>query len=145
MTEENQTQKPQENNQEDERFWAAAAHVSAFAGMIFPFGNIIGPGVIFATKKRESKLIADNAREALNFQISISLYVLVAFVLFFFSVFTSIFSLTVSTFFAVLSGISVFTIGFLLIADFILTIIAAIKAYHGETFRYPLTIRFIKG
>jgi len=76
-------------------------------------------------KKEEMPLVDDQGKEAVNFQISITIYFLVA-------------------------AASIFcVIGFVLapavlIFDLVFTIIAAMKAGSGEAYRYPLTIRFIK-
>ncbi|MBD3169044.1 MAG: DUF4870 domain-containing protein, partial [candidate division Zixibacteria bacterium] len=61
---------PNENNQtrqsavvpqkvRDERMWAMLCHISTFAGFVVPFGNIIGPLVIWMIKKDEFPLVAD--------------------------------------------------------------------------------------
>ena len=109
----------------EERNWAMLSHLSALSGYIgIPFGNIIAPLIIYLMKKDESPFVADQARESLNFQISMSIY-------------------------AVISGVLVLIlIGFLLlaavwVAGVILTVIASVKAANGEGYRYPLTIRLI--
>lgn len=109
---------------QDERTWGMLCHLSALAGYIIPFGNIVGPLVVWLIKKDEMPFVEDQGKEALNFQISVTIYVIVSFVLIF-----------------VLIGI------FLLIAvgifSLVMLIIAAIKANQGEAYRYPLCIRFI--
>ena len=108
----------------DEKMWAMFCHMSAFAFFVFPFGHVIGPLVIWMIKKDEYKMVDDQGKESLNFQISISLYAIVAVLLI-----------------IVLIGIPIL-IGIFII-DFIFIIIASIKANDGELYRYPLTIRFI--
>jgi len=109
----------------DERTWGMLSHLLALIGYIaIPFGNIIAPMVIWLVKKDESQFVADQAKESLNFQISLTIY-------------------------AIASGILLFLlIGFLLlpiiyIGGIVLTIIATIKANEGQYYRYPLTIRLI--
>ena len=109
----------------DERMWAMLAHISAVAGFVFPFGNVIGPLLIWILKKEEFPLVNDQGKEALNFQISISIYVIISIVLIF-----------------VLIGIPILII--LGLFALIMTIIASISAYDGKAYRYPLTIRLIK-
>jgi uncharacterized Tic20 family protein len=99
------------------------AHLSALFGLIIGL-NWLGPLVIYLVKKDEHPFIADQSREALNFNLSVFIYVLVSIVLIF------------------------IVIGFLLlpviaIAWLILTIIAAVRANNGEAYRYPLTIKFV--
>jgi len=113
-------------SQKDDRTWAMICHLSALCAFLaIPFGNILGPLIVWLLKKNESPLVDIEGRKALNFQISMTIYSAVAGVLCF-----------------------VF-IGFLLLvplvlADLILTIIAGIKASNGEEFKYPFTIELIK-
>jgi uncharacterized Tic20 family protein len=108
----------------DERSWAMICHLSTLAGFVIPFGNIIGPLVTWIIKKDEFPLVDDQGKEAINFQISMTIYIIASIILIF-----------------LLVGIP------LLIAlglfDLIVTVIAAIKANEGIKFRYPLCIRFI--
>jgi hypothetical protein len=110
-------------SQEDKN-WAVAAHLSGFAGYVAPFGNVIAPLVIWQVFKLKSAHVSREAREALNFQITIALAAIVGFVLCF-----------------VLIGFLL--VGALVIADVALMIIAAIKASEGTPFRYPFTLRLI--
>lgn len=66
-----------------------------------------------------------NGKEALNFQISVLIYGIVAGVL-------SI----------ILIGIPILIA--LVIFQFIMIIIASVRTSNGESYRYPLTIRFLK-
>jgi uncharacterized Tic20 family protein len=109
----------------EERNWGMLSHLLALTGYVgIPFGNIAAPLIIYLMKKDESPFVAEQARESLNFQISMSIYALVSAVL------------------------VVILIGFLLlaavwVAGVVLTIIASVKAANGEVYRYPLTIRLI--
>lgn len=108
------------------RNMAMAVHLTALIAWVgVPLGHIIGPLVIWLTQKDKSEFIDKHGRESLNFQLSITLYSLIAFVL------------------------SIVFIGFLLlIAIFVMhltmSIIAAMRANEGEYYRYPMTIRFIR-
>jgi hypothetical protein len=108
----------------DERMWAMLCHLSGFAGYIVPFGNIIGPLVIWLIKKDQYAFVDDQGKEALNFQISIMIWAAVAIALCF-----------------VIIGIPLLIA--VIIFSVVMTIIAAIKANEGEYYRYPLTIRLI--
>ena len=103
----------------DERTWGMLCHLAGFAGYIFPFGNIIGPLIVWSMKKDEYPMVADQGKESMNFAISILVYVLITLI-------------TV----VVPIAIAVFAI--------VMRIIACIRANDGEYYRYPLTIRFIK-
>ena len=108
----------------DERQWGMFAHLAALAGFLIPLGNVIGPLVIWQIKKNEMPFVDDQGKEALNFQITV----------------------TVALFASML--LMVIAIGFLLlpivgIGALILTIIGAIRANNGERYRYPFAIRLI--
>jgi len=108
----------------DERTWAMLCHFSAFAGLIFPFGNFLAPLIIWLIKKEEFPFVEDQGKEVLNFQISMTIYLIGSGILCF-----------------ILIGIPM-VIGFL-IFDVIVTLIGAVKANDGFKYRYPLAIRFI--
>ena len=109
-----------------ERTTASFVHLLAFAGLIFPFGgNILGPLVLWLVKKDEYPGFFDaNGKESVNFQISMTIYLLVAGLLLF-------------------AGIGFVLAPAIFLVDVVFVIIAAVKASQGEVYRYPLTIRFI--
>ena len=109
----------------DERTWAMLSHFSALCMFIFPFGNILAPLIIWLIKKEEMSFVEDQAKEVLNFQISMTIYLLISVILCF-----------------ILIGIP-FVIG-LGIFNVIITIIAGIKANDGKSYRYPINLRLIK-
>jgi uncharacterized Tic20 family protein len=110
----------------DERMWAALVHVVALSLFIgIPFGNLIGPLIIWLIKKDQYPFVDQQGKESINFQISMTIY-------------------------AIISGILVFVVVgiFLLVAialiDIVLAIIAAVEANQGRPYQYPLTIRFVR-
>jgi uncharacterized Tic20 family protein len=109
----------------EQRTWAMGAHLSALLGFVIPLGNIIAPLVMWAWKKDDMPFVAEQAREALNFQISVTIYSLIAFFLFF-------------------AFIGVILLPAIILAALILTVIAGMKANDGVLYRYPLTIRLVK-
>lgn len=109
----------------EERNFAMIAHLSSLAGFVFPFGNIIAPLLIWQFKKEDMPFAADQAKECLNFQITLIIGFLICVVLFF---------LVIGFFLAFV----------LLGAQIVLTIIAALKANEGIAYRYPYAIRLIK-
>jgi uncharacterized protein len=109
----------------DERMWGMLCHLSTFAGYLVPFGNILGPLVVWLVKKDEYAFVDDQGKEALNFQISITIYSLVSGIL-------------------ILALIGIPLLIAVIIFSVVMTVIAAIKANEGEYYRYPLTIRFVK-
>ena len=104
---------------------AVAAHLSTLAGLVVPFGSVIGPLAVWLTRRDRDRFIDDTGREALNFGISIAIYGLVA--------------LAAAL---LLVGIPVLILG--MIAWVVLAGLAATKASQGQAYRYPLTIRFVR-
>jgi len=122
---EEQPQQIESQPTKDERTWAMLCHFSAFTGLIFPFGNFLAPLIIWLTKKEELPFVEDQGKEVLNFQISMTIYLLISGILC-----------------IILIGIPI-VIG-LIIFSFIITIIAAISANDGKSYRYPINLRLIK-
>ena len=122
MEENNQVETPKHIR--DERMYAMLCHLSVFSGFIIPFGNIIGPLVIWQMKKHEFTLVNDQGREVLNFQISMLIYIAIAAVLCIFII-----------------GIPIL-IG-LLIFNLIITVIGALKANEGIRYRYPMCLQIL--
>ncbi len=76
-------------------------------------------------KKDFDPFVADNGKEAVNFQITIAIAAFVGIMLIF-------------------VGIGVFLLPLLGVYWIAMTIIAGVKANDGVAYRYPMTIRFIK-
>jgi uncharacterized protein len=121
----------------EEKQWAMFAHLSAFLGGLVTsgwggsIGFFIGPLVIWMMKKDTMPFVADQAKEALNFAITVSLACFVLLLL-------TILSLGIG---ALLTIPLMMIIG---ITALILIIIAAIKANEGVAYRYPFAIRLVK-
>ena len=58
---------------QDERTWGMLAHLTAFSGFLVPLGNVIAPLVVWLVKRDQSEFVADQGKEALNFNISVLL------------------------------------------------------------------------
>lgn len=110
---------------ETERNWSMLCHLSAFAGFFFPFGGILGPLICWLSKRDESSWVNLNGKAALNFQLSMLLYIV----------------LTIPLCFIIIGIPIIMMLGTLKV---ICTIIASVKASKGEMFRYPLVIPFIQ-
>ena len=130
-------------------------HISAFAGFVFPFGQIITPLIAWQTLKDRSPFLDEQGKEAINFNLSYTLYAFILSIalipLFFRSFFTNFNSfnnfqlnldLSTNNLFNImgLGAISVI----LYLVGISLIIIAALKAKEGESYKYPFTIKFIK-
>ena len=120
----------------EERQWAMFAHLSALLGGLLTsavggWGFFLGPLVIWLMKKETMPFVADQAKEALNFNITVSVVMFVLMVLGF---------LTLGIGFLLL-GPLMLLIG---IAALVFIVIAAIKANEGVAYRYPMTVRLVK-
>ena len=123
---------PQEESSREDRQWALFGHLSALTGLFTGgVGNIVGPLVIWLVKKDSMPFASDQAKEALNFNITLLIVGVILFLI------------TLVTF-----GIGVIVtapLGLLVfIAWLVLTIIAAVKANDGIAYRYPFALRLVK-
>mgnify|MGYP003544109572 FL=1 len=108
------------------RQWAMLCHYAAFFWIVAPMiGNVIGPLVVWQLKKDLDPFVDQQGREALNFQITYSVAMMVCGLLAW-----------------VLIGFPLMLLVGL--AALVLTIIAGIKANAGQAYRYPLCWRLIK-
>src|SRR5690606_12660452 len=121
----------------EERQWAMFAHLSALlgglvtAGWAFSIGCFLGPLIIWLMKRETMPFVDDQAKEALNFNITLSAIMLILLLL----------------------GIFTLGIGFLIavpvmllvgLAALVFIVMAAIKSNEGVAYRYPVSIRLIK-
>lgn len=102
---------------------AMFVHLSILIGFIIPLFSLIVPIVVWITKKDSDPLATANAKEAINFQITMLLWIIVL-------VGVVIFVPIVGLVLAVVIGL----------AYIVLPIIAAVKANGGDEYRYPATI-----
>ena len=113
----------------EEKNWAVATHLASLCGYIgVPFGHILGPLVIWLMKKDSSRFLDEVGKETVNYNISVIIWFIVSFALFF-----TIIGIPLSILMIV--GLS--------FMDIIVTVLAATEASNGRQYRYPLTIRFI--
>ena len=111
---------------ENERTWGMLAHLSALAGLVMPLvGIVLGPLVVWLTRRDESEFVAAHAKEALNFNISVLLGALACMLL-------------MLVFVGFLLGTALF------VAWLVMMLIAAIKASEGQSYRYPFSLRLVK-
>ena len=97
----------------------------ALAGYVVPFGNIIGPLVVWLIQKDKSGFVDEQGKESVNFQITITIAAVVGLIL-------------------ILACVGVVVLAAVGIFSLVMIILAAVKANSGERWRYPLCIRFIK-
>lgn len=100
-------------------------HLRALAGYLFPFGNLMGPLAVWLAKKNDYPFVDDQGKESLNFQITITIAVVIAA-------------------FSIFLLVGIILLPAVLLFDLVMMVVAAINASNGTWYRYPLTIRFVK-
>jgi uncharacterized Tic20 family protein len=122
----NETTQTTEIDMRDVRRWAMFCHLGALVALL---GNGVGflivPLIVWLIKKDDHPFINEQGKESVNFQITM---------------FLALFAGALLT--LVLIGIPILIAAMIMMI--VLPIVAAIKASNGESYRYPLTIRFIK-
>lgn len=115
------------------RSWEVLCHLSSIAGLLgVPFGNILGPLIVWLIKRDASPGVDAHGKESLNFHISWSIYGVIV-------------GAIAAALFIFVVGIFILPILFIgWLAMLILVIIGSVKASNGELYRYPLTIRFLQ-
>ena len=106
--------------------WDVLCHLSALVGMLMAvIPSFLGPLVVWLLKRHEFPSVDLHGKEALNFQISMAIYSIFAFL-------------------SYLICIGWLLLPAVVITNLIFVIIASVKASDGRLYRYPLTIRFVR-
>lgn len=152
-----------------ERNLSALIHASTFSKFFIPFGNFIIPLVLWTANKQDYKFVDHNGKQALNFQISILLYSIILGVIsipFFIGFLPDFLDFGVFGFDSLNNynnlnisfnsdnfrfgswllpiGIAGLVQAALFVVNIVYTILATIRTNEGQTFNYPITIKFIK-
>lgn len=103
--------------------YTTVMHLSQFGGYLVPYGGMVIPIAMWIYGRDHNSFVDENGKEIVNFLISYCIYSVVVIILCF------------------------LLVGFILIPFFLLLgllapILGAIAASKGQSFRYPLTIRF---
>lgn len=114
----------------DERNWAVLAHLGPLIVGIFSVGTAgwLVPLVIWLVKGDESAFVRDQAKEALNFHISMFLGTVAGYILFFTLILSPV---------ALLLWLCIW------VGGIVFAILAAIEVNKGRRYRYPLILRIL--
>jgi uncharacterized Tic20 family protein len=124
---ENQPTPPIQVSANETRTWNMFCHLSALAGFVFPFGNILGPLFIWERKKKQIPSVDVHGKSSLNFQITFS------------------FLFIISCLIAQRVGYLFYPVLILVwICCFIFPIVGAVKANKDKNYKYPLSFKFFK-
>ena len=115
----------------EERTWAMLGHLSAFTAFISGIGCVLGPFIVWMIKRDTMPFAGEQAKEALNFNISVVIAMVALWVF-------SLITLGIGLLIAVPLCFALF------VAWIVFTIIAAVKAQAGEHYRYPFALRLVK-
>lgn len=132
-----------------ERQWAAGAHVAALVLALVTswtagFAGMLAAGVVYLLKRDDSAFAAAHAREAFNFNLSMFLYacaVCVAGAVLFGA---TVLSLGIGLIVTLPAGLLLLAaVAAIAVTWLVCSIVAAVRALAGESYRYPLTLRLL--
>jgi len=142
----------------EERNWGMAAHLSALVAIAgLPFGHVVGPLIVLLARGKESAFVAGHARASLNYQITLTLFAMVAVVVGVFVFGAAVVAAGLSAphhndtasgvvgigVVALWSGL-LLLVGALGVASLIFMIMGTIAANAGKPFTYPFAITFVR-
>lgn len=111
---------------------ALACHLLGFCFFVFPLGNIIAPLILWLLKRDNSTLVDEHGKEAINFQISFTLW---------FAIIAGVGSILFWTLvIPLLAGLAAFVLAMIWLVSIIR---ATLRAQAGAAFRYPWTLRLV--
>ena len=105
----------------DERTLAVLAHILS----IVPGIGIFGPLIIYLIRRDGPAFVTENAKESLNFQITIYICYVIGFIL-------------------MVVGIGFLIVGTLWFVNLVLVVVAAVRVSENKIYRYPFNLRLIK-
>lgn len=115
------------NEETIERKWMLLLHAIPFLGLVIPFGNIIFPIFLWIHKSKDNKIYDNHGKAIINFHCSINIYFIISLLLFF-----------------PFPGYNFFLTGAVFLFGIITTIVNILSAINSGTFKYPLSISFLK-
>jgi uncharacterized Tic20 family protein len=109
-----------------ERTLAMLCHLIALSGVLVPFGNILGPLIVWMIGKSDSEFVNEHGKSSLNFQISFTLFFVASVVLILF-----------------IGPIAIVMLGGSVLYAVVMVIVNGVKAHNGEEGAYAVTITFL--
>ena len=110
---------------QDDKTWGLIAHLSGLMALLLGGLTFLGPLIVWLIKKDQSPFVADQAKEALNFQIAATIATWVSGA-------------------SIMICVGMVLLPVVLIGAIVYAIIAGMEANKGVYYRYPYTIRLIK-
>ena len=114
------------------RTWNMLCHLSALAGYAIPFGNVLGPLLVWQIKKNEFPSVEEHGKAALNFQLTVLIALFVGIIA------------TVLLSFVCIGFLLIPVVVLIGLAGLVFAVVAGIKANNGEPYRYPWSLTLVK-
>ena len=133
-----------------DRHWAAMAHLSALLLALLTswaagVAGAVAALVVWLLKKDGAPFVAEHAREALNFNLSMVIYACGAVAVFIALVGATVLTLGIGLILTLPAGILLaLACGAIAVLWLVCSVIATVKAWNGESYRYPLSIRLVR-
>ena len=115
------------NEETIQRKWMLLLHGIPFLGLIIPFGNILFPLFLWIHKANDNKVYDNHGRAIVNFQISVTLYLIISLVSFF-----------------IMPGFNFFFTGGIVLFTIIVMLRNISTSLNYSKCYYPLSIPFLK-
>jgi len=133
-----------------DRQWAAGAHVAALVAALVTswiagVAGALGALAVWMLVRDRSSFAAEHAKEAVNFNLSMFIYMCIAVVIGFLLVGVTVITLGIGALLTVPAGfVLLLAVCGLAVLWLVCSLIAVFKAYDGQTYRYPLTMRLFR-
>ena len=128
-----------------------AAHLSALVAVAgLPFGHVLGPLIVYLVKGHESEFVGEHAKASLNYQITISIFAIVATIIAVAATLGFIVPITSSSDSTAGFNLAALWIAFVvavliaLLGSILFIILGTLAASEGRPYTYPLAIRFLR-
>jgi uncharacterized protein len=141
----------------EERNWAMAGHLSALIAVAgLPFGHVVGPLVVYLAKHKESAFVAEHSRSSLNYQITLSIAMILAVIIgiIAFAAVVLVAGLNsppheaasdaMGVGMVALFGCIFAAVGVLFVVSLVFIIMGTVAASAGKPYTYPFAIKFVR-
>ena len=142
---------PQSLPSSDSRQWAAGMHIGALVLALLTswmsgLAGALVAGIVWLAKRDEDAFVAQHAREALNFHLSMFLYACAIVVAAIALLGATVLTLGIGAIVTLPAGLvlAAAAVG-LAVLWLVSGILAAVHAWNGEHYRHPMTLRFFGG
>lgn len=132
-----------------DRQWAAGAHLGALLLALLTswtagIAGMLAAGAVWLLKRDSSPFVAAHAREAFNFNLSMFLYAAAVCLIGLLLLGATVLTLGLGLILTLPAGLLLLAaVGAIAVMWLVCGVIAAVKAWNGEYYRYPLTLRLL--